>query len=225
MDNIAERVIIAKHQLTVVSVRELTSDTYVLRLTRDGLEFQPGQYVVIGLPGKKEKREYSVYSGNSSPYLEVLIKVVDNGIVSHSLHECKVGDILEVEGPFGHFILDERKLSVQKNLFIATGTGIAPFHSMIMSYKEVKYTLIHGVRNLQEAYDYDHYELGTYIQCVSREFGGDFSGRVTAFLKNYAVDSSTNCYLCGNGAMVDDVYALLMEKGVPSGNIHAEIYF
>jgi ferredoxin/flavodoxin---NADP+ reductase len=216
---------IQKRTVRVVAVRELTESTYVLRLERDAMEFSPGQYIVLGLPGSREKREYSIYSPVTVPYLEVLVKEVDMGSVSKRLRESKPGDFIEVEGPFGYFVIHESKRSHHTYLFIASGTGISPFHSLVSSYPQLDYTLLHGVRYAYEGYEKSAYAKGRYIQCTSGENTGDFHGRVTDYLRQHPVDPLTYCYLCGNSSMVDEAYRILERHGLPPAQLHAEIYF
>lgn len=225
MENVAEKVIISKRLVEVISVRSITENTYVLRVTRNGLEFQAGQYIVIGPQGSKQKREYSIYSPVTSPYIEVLVKEVADGFVSKKLRDSKPGEIIEIEGPFGYFCLDERKIPGRKFMFIASGTGISPFHSMIGSNPHLDYKLLHGVRTYEEGYDRSFYEPGFYTQCTSRDTKGEFNGRVTEYLTKNPVNPNTYFYLCGNGAMIDEVYSILEMQGVAADNIHVEIYF
>ncbi len=225
MKNIIANEPVNKYLAKVISVRHLNESTYVLRISRSKFFFQAGQYIVLGLPNTNERREYSIYSSVNELYIELLIKEVDNGLVSHSLSNLKAGDFVEVEGPFGYFVLDERKLQDRKFLFIASGTGISPFHSMILSYNNLNYTLLHGVRSGNESYDNDVYMQGCYVQCTSRDALGNFSGRVTDYLKLHKVLENIWVYVCGNNAMIDDVYAILEQQGVPSNLIHAEVYF
>lgn len=216
---------IQKKVCTVLEVRNLTESTYVLRFERMGMEFKPGQYLVLGLPGSREKREYSIYSSFLASYLEVLIKEVDQGDVSKRLKKLAPGDKLEVEGPFGYFVLEGHKIEKNNFLFIASGTGISPFHSMIISYPQLKYQLLHGVRHINEAYEKSTYNMRNHILCTSRDDRGDFHGRVTDYLKKHPVDPLTLCFLCGNSQMVDDAYKILENQGVPPAHLHAEIYF
>jgi len=216
---------IQKRICTVIEVRSLTESTYVLRFERSGLDFKPGQYIVVGLPGSREKREYSIYSSAVAPYLEVLIKEVDNGDVSRKLKRLNPGEKVEIEGPFGYFVLDGHKIQHNEFLFIASGTGISPIHSFITSYPQLNYRLLHGVRYHNEAYEKFEYEAKRHILCTSRDDKGDFQGRVTDFLKTHTVSPLTLCYLCGNSEMVDDAYKILENLGVPPAHLHAEIYF
>ncbi len=216
---------IQKRIATVMEVRNITESTYVLRFERMDLQFKPGQYIVIGLPGSREKREYSIYSSAIVPYLEVLIKEVDTGEVSRRLKKLRPGEKVEVEGPFGYFVLEGHKIPNNNFLFIASGTGISPFHSFVTSYPQLNYTLLHGVRVHNEAYEKFEYEKNRHILCTSREDKGDFHGRVTDYLKKHPVDPLTLCYLCGNSEMVDEAYKILESQGVPPAHLHAEIYF
>jgi ferredoxin/flavodoxin---NADP+ reductase len=220
-----ENTIVDKKLSEVLSVRELTESTFVLRFTRNNFDFEAGQYIILSPPGSKQKREYSIYSSVTLPYLEVLVKEVDHGLVSHKLKECKPGDLIEIEGPFGHFILDEKKIPGRKFLFIASGTGISPFHSMIRSNPHLSYTLLHGVKNIEEGYEKKDYEPDQYIQCTSRDPQGRFYGRVTDYLRKYPVNPNNFCYLCGNSAMIDEAYSILQSQGMPSEHIFTEIYF
>jgi ferredoxin--NADP+ reductase/benzoate/toluate 1,2-dioxygenase reductase subunit len=209
----------------VQEVRDLTGSTYVVRMNRYGLEFQAGQNLNLGLAGDTEKRDYSIYSGTGDEYLEILVKEVQEGLVSKQLKRLKPGDHLEVDGPFGFFTLKEEEIDTRKYLFIASGTGIAPFHSIVRSHPGLNFKLIHGIRHANEQYEKTDYPAGRYTSCVSQDNKGDFHGRVTDYMRKNPVDKETLCYLCGNVNMIYDVFDILKEQGVPSGNLHAEVYF
>ena len=202
----------------------LSSDTYVLRFDRNGMNFRAGQHITLGIPGNNQVREYSIYSSENDKSLEVLIREVDTGLVSKQLRKLIPGELLEVDGPFGYFTVDEMNRD-KKFLFIGTGTGIAPFRSIIGSYPALNYTLLHGVRYTADAYERHHYPNGRYVLCTTRDNTGDFSGRVTEYLKQNSLDSETLVYLCGNCDMIYDVYDYLTSQGFPSGNIKTEVYF
>lgn len=206
-------------------IRKLTKSTYVLRMNRNGLEFKPGQNLNIGLAGDTEKRDYSIYSSLSDDFLEILVKEIKDGLVSRKLKKTKRGDKLEVDGPFGFFTIKDEFQLTKKFLFIASGTGIAPFHSITKSNPGINYTILHGVRYRKETYDIQDYPADRYISCITKDKGGDFNGRVTDYIKQHPVDKETLCYLCGNVNMIYDVFDILKEQGVPSENLHAEVYF
>ena len=210
------------HKIT--DVRFLTDETFVVRLERGDIEFKPGQHIIVGLKGELDLREYSVYSGEKDDYLEILVREVLRGNVSPRLKNCKPGDLLQVNGPFGSFGIEPYDLK-GKLVFIATGTGISPFHSFMRSYPGIEYTLIHGVRYKYEAYESNDYEPPRYILCTSKEINGGRKGRVTKFLAGYPVKSDMLFYLCGNNSMIYEVYHILRNKGIPDENIFTEVYF
>lgn len=204
-------------------MRKLTDSTAVVRFERRGLNFEPGQYIRVGVEGDPEIRDYSVYSGADADYLEVLVRRVEDGLVSRQLFDLAPGEEVSVGGPYGHFRLLE-KLRAKPLLFIATGTGISPYHSFIESYPALEYRLIHGTGQLSEAYDAELYDE-RYIHCVSREGGGAFQGRLTEYLQTLDIDPQTEAFLCGNCDMIYEAFDLLQDRGLPTAQIHTEVYF
>ena len=209
----------------ILQIRFLTESTFVLRLDRGNLQFKAGQHVIVGLKGELNQREYSVYSGEKDDYLEILVREVLNGNVSSQLKQSKQGQILQVNGPFGSFGLESYNMFSAKLVFIASGTGIAPFHSFVKSYPGINYTLLHGVRYKNEGYERNDYDPNRYILCTSKERSTGFKGRVTKFLTGYPVDPEMLFYLCGNSSMIYESYHILRNKGIPDGNIFSEVYF
>jgi ferredoxin--NADP+ reductase len=211
----------------VVAVRDLSPSAFVLRLTRDDLPFRAGQWINLGLPGSMDQREYSVYSSPDDDFLEVLVKEIPDGAVSGALRRRRAGDELEVDGPHGSFCLVEGRREKPQFLFLATGTGISPFHSMVRSSAGLDYLLLHGVRSAQECYDHAAYEPARLVPCISRDGTGAavYRGRLTVYLAEHAVEPTRYCYLCGNSDMIYEAYALLRGQGVHSSRIFAELYF
>lgn len=214
-----------KEVYKVQSVRHLTDSTYVLRVDRLEMPAIAGQCATVGVLGSGINREYSLYSGNDDPYFEFLIKEIEGGQVSGALKTCVPGDEVELDGPYGQFILHNPEDLTRRYLFIGTGVGIAPFHGFVGSYPEIDYKIIHGVRHLEERYDMDSYDRSRYVSCVSRGAGGDFSGRVTDYLRAYPVDKDFFCYLCGNSEMVGEVFDLLRSQGVDGDHLFTEAFF
>lgn len=212
-----------RHNCKVLEVRQLTDSTAVLRFERINLDFEPGQYIRVGAKDDAEIRDYSVYSGSNDDFIEVLVRRVEDGLVSKQLCDLTPGEEVSVGGPYGHFKLIE-EVRNKPLLFIGTGTGISPFHSFAASYPELSYRLIHGTALLDEAYESAYYG-DAYFHCVSREEGGDFKGRVTDYLKTLDFPAETNAFLCGNCDMIYEAFDLLQDKGLPTAQIHTEVYF
>ena len=213
----------------VQSVRFLTESTFVVRFDRAGMEFEPGQYVSVGVAGDINMREYSVYSPADADYLEVLVKLVEGGHVSRALARLEPGSRLEVDGPFGFFLIDDPDRSTRRFLFVSTGTGISPFHCFAGSYPDLDYTLLHGVRSIDERYEYAAYDPARITTCVSRGAAvgtpGLHAGRVTDYLRAHPVAPDTLCYLCGNCDMIYEAFDILKTHGVPPEQLFAEVYF
>ncbi|BAX82301.1 ferredoxin--NADP reductase [Labilibaculum antarcticum] len=209
----------------VIEIRNLTDSTYIIRMEKKDFTFKTGQYITLGFSGSIDRREYSIYSSEDDIFLEVLIKEVENGLVSKKLKRCKVGDYLDVDGPFGHFSLEESEIGEKKFLFIATGTGISPIHSFVKTHPEMDFQVLHGVRIEEEAYEKESYANGKYILCTSRDKSGNYHGRVTDYLLKNPIPSDTVCYLCGNCHMIYEVYDILEKQGISLGPIHTEVYF
>jgi NAD(P)H-flavin reductase len=215
----------AKHK--VIRVRRLTPETCVLQVERAGFEFIPGQCVNIGLSNSGVNREYSTYSGMKDPKkMEFLIRVVENGKVSTALQKLNKGDQVQLDGAYGKFTLRNTQDIKQKYIFVASGTGIAPFHSFALSYPDLNYTVLHGIRTEGEQYDKVDYKAGRYIACVSRNAGKQvFAGRVTDYLRKNKVDKKAIYYLCGNTDMINEVYDILRENEVNGDQIFTEVFF
>lgn len=209
----------------VIALRSLTEHTFVLSLPKSRFKYEAGQHVSLSISGDYQSREYSIYSAEEGENLELLIKEVEGGYFSPKLKHLKVGDMVEVHGPFGKFGLDEKHKESHKHVFIASGTGIAPFHSIVKSNTDLDYHLIHGVRYVEEAYEKEEYAADRFTLCTSRDKKGDFNGRLTEYLKKTDFDKNTCFYLCGNSDMIFDSMEILNDKGFGRENITVEVYF
>ena len=210
----------------IIGIRDLTVSTYVIRLEKNDFEFKAGQYLVLNIPGENNAREYSIYSPDDVPYLDLLIKEVTDGDVSVRLRTLDIGTKLEVSGPFGYFVLRENDLKENRHFtFLATGTGISPFRSIILSYPGLNCNLIHGVKYREEAYDSTDYPLGAYTVCTSQEEGGDYHGRITGYIREKGISGDSVFYICGNSDMVNQAAGYLELNGIPPENIRTEVFF
>jgi ferredoxin--NADP+ reductase/benzoate/toluate 1,2-dioxygenase reductase subunit len=214
-----------KNQVKVQQIRHLSESVYVLRFDRNGHAFEAGQHVILGLAGKNNGREYSVYSGEQDDFFEVLIKEVQEGDISRKLRKVQPGDLLEMDGPLGFFTLDPDQVLTKKFVFIATGTGIAPFRSFVKSFPGLDYKILHGVRFGHEAIERQNYDAARFQLCTSGDSSGDLHGRVTGYLTINPADKNSEYYLCGNVKMIHQAFDILKGKGISSDQMHAEVYF
>ncbi len=213
------------HYYKVVDIRNLTETTFVLQLPKSRFRFMAGQHVSLSIKDDYQSREYSIYSAEDADNLEIMVKEVEGGYFSPRLKNLKKGDLVEVHGPFGKFGLDHSRRDTHKHVFIASGTGIAPFHSMVKSNPGLDYQVIHGVRYGREAYEKETYDAERYISCTTGDKSGDFHGRLTGYLEQAEFDKNTSFYLCGNSDMIFDAMEILREKGFERENVNVEVYF
>ncbi len=214
-----------KHK--IILVKKITEDVFILRMERNKLKFKAGQHINVGPENSGYTREYSIYSGENDPYIEILIKEIPDGFISPKLCKMKAGEYVQVEAPFGYFQLPEN-LKEEKFLFVATGTGIAPYNSFIKSFTMLDYTIIHGIPKRSQALYNNYYNKEKYIICTSQEqnnLPNSFNGRVTKWIKNHPLNDYTKFYLCGNRNMINDSFEILKDKNIPPENILVEAYF
>jgi len=209
----------------VKEIRRITDETFSLRLPKSRFKYRAGQHISLGIRGDYQSREYSIYSGENDDHLEVLVKEVKDGYFTPKLSKLKTGDLVEVHGPFGKFRIDEKKVEGQKYVFIASGTGIAPFRSMVRTYPGLDYLLIHGVRYGYEAYDRHEFSPDRHVLCTTGDMSGNVHGRLTTYLAHAEFEDNTQFYLCGNSNMIFDALEILKGKGFEREQIHCEVYF
>jgi len=209
---------------TVLSLIQLSPASYLLRIERGDYSFLPGQYAELGLPGIGLMREYSIYSSVQADYLEFLFRTIPGGAVSPALATLTPGDPVELSEPRGEFLISEEERS-KPLLFLATGTGISPYHCLISSYPDLQYTLAHGVRGPEDCYAYESYTHSQPLACFSRSEGGAFSGHVTQWLQQQDLSNWQRFFLCGNSDMIYQAFGILQEGGVEREQVRVETYF
>ena len=209
---------------SVLSNLKVSESVTIVRMERTELAFQPGQYVSVGQINSRERRDYTLYSSPLDDYIELLIKTVAGGDVSGKLTACREGEELDLEGPFGFFTIPFQQLA-GKFLFVATGTGISPFHSYIKSYLNLDYKILHGVGTPKELYGYESFQQDRHVGCLTKSDEGHFQGRVTDYLRQHPINPQSNCYLCGNSEMIFEAFKILQDQGVPREHCFAEVYF
>ncbi len=200
----------------------------------DPLRFLPGQYVNVQVPGTSESRSYSFSSGPDNSELSFLIRNVPQGLMSGWLREtARPGDGIELCGPMGSFYLRpiERPL-----LFLAGGTGLAPFLSMLDkmaadSATEQPVHLIFGVTNDEDLVALDQLEKYarllpnfSYLCTVAApDSTWPYKGYVTHHIQTDMLNGGdADIYLCGPPPMVEAVRSWLTEQGLIARNFYYE---
>ena len=200
---------------------------------RKNLEFIPGQHFSLSIPGKSINREYTSYTSLNDNEIGFLIRRVDGGIMTNLLEKMEIGDSLNIYGPYGSFTLSQEQINNKQIIFIASGTGLAPFYCIKESYNLKNYKLFLGIRKIIDIPDADKFDQSKCYYSISRDSNLNqnnyYKGRVQDQLKkiNYIDDYENSIYMiCGNSYMISDVYDLLVnEKNINPNLIITESFF
>ena len=219
----------------LLDVETLTPSLFTLRTTRDaGFRFTAGQFARLGVrkpSGSLVWRAYSMVSAPHDEFLEFFSVVVPEGEFTSELRRLGPGDELLVERqPFGYLTLD--RFPDGRDLWLlATGTGIAPFLSILQDFavweRFERIVLVYSVREARElAYqplihtlmqrDYlaEHAHKLIYLPTITREQRPDaLHGRITSLLDSGELERAaalelspehSRVMLCGNPQMIED---------------------
>ncbi len=203
---------------------------------RSEFPFTPGQFVSIKeqVAGKEVTRAYSIASAPNGNRFALCLNLVAEGLVSPRLFALAPGEHIEVQEPLGYFTLRHPE---RPAVFVATGTGIAPFRSILHTSlpQSAPITLLFGVRHAHGVLYRDEFETLAqrhkhfrFIPSVTRpdDSWKGVTGRVQVHLENALAEhaSTPDVYICGLKEMVDDVRALLKQKGFDRKQIIYEKY-
>ena len=234
-----ERFAEGRRQGQIVAIDRLC-DTVVRVVVRtlaaqDPVVFEPGQYARLTLPGIGVSRDYSMANRPTGEReLEFLIRVLPDGAFSgYVAGQGRVGEIAEVEGPFGRFCL---RPGAAPPVFVAGGTGLAPILSMLRSLAATNpddpAVLFFGNTATGDVFfERELAELGKDFpglrvhHCVVQpDAGWDGEvGLVTDVLAARLDDPASHAYyLCGPPPMIAATRTLLSDKGVPADQIFEE---
>jgi ferredoxin--NADP+ reductase len=222
-----------------------------VRFDGEPTPFEPGQYMTIGVvvDGKMVQRPYSVASppveAGTSGY-EFYVRLVEGGTFTPLLWRMEVGQRMRMIGPKGKFMLqpdDDRT-----HIFISSGTGNAPFVSMMKQMisdgaprkavflNGVSYASEIGYRDLLESWERDGGYPVTYVPTVSRPndpSNADWTGRtgrVESILEPVLDElglspANSVAYICGNPDMIQTAEEKLLGRGYPEEQVHKELYW
>ena len=236
---------LSKHQVIVESYRPLNGTVAEIRffIENPEFDFHPGQYMIFRIPhpGQAIHRSYSISTPPSDKsHFEICVRSVAGGHGSNYVHRLRTGNQLEVEGPFGDFVLQEN--SKKQILMIATGTGMAPIKSMLMHLLDNKSSrkvrLFFGNRHETDLFytdlfrglkaNYPEFEYDMILSSPNPNKWSGYIGRVTDLIEQKITDKdseNTEVYLCGGRKMIEDCKQILEEKKFPDASIHFENFF
>jgi benzoate/toluate 1,2-dioxygenase reductase component len=204
--------------------RWLSKKTFEIKLSRpEAFNFISGQRIT--LKHQNLERDYSLASAPEDSHLALCIRHVEGGQLSQILGDNSIGTRLAFYGPHGYFTF---KPSPRPAVLVATGTGIAPFRSMVRS-GVTDIMLLHGVTHPDELYYADNLQAAVmhYIPCISEPnqlSENYYSGRVTDYLQMHLNPGVYDFYLCGRNEMIRDA-TLLIDERFPGSFIYTEQFF
>ena len=243
----------------VLSVHRWTDTLFSFTMTRPShFKFTAGQFARIGLKVGDDLvvRAYSVVSSPFDETLEFFSIVVPDGAFTSNLQHLQVGDELYLEKiPYGFLTLTRYQLPLPQYLWLlATGTGLAPFISMLQDFdtwtKYQNINLVYSVRTASElAYVERIQEIAEsfgeghtgfkFIPIITRDPNAALHDRLPVLIENGELETyaglnfnveSSHIMLCGNPQMVEDTKEALKARGLimnrrGEGNIAVENYW
>ncbi len=202
--------------------------------------FEPGMFFMIEYrdnDGSKIKRAYSVASAPGSKILEFYIGMV-GGKLTSKLDSAKKGDLYYISGPYGKFKFSQSEN--KKSLFIAAGTGISPFMSMLRGIEgnglDEDVVMLYSVKTTNGIIKRDELnsiksrtKLKTIITLTKPEQNDvwqGYTGRITKELIEKEVEDigERTCYLCGSNEFTKAMTDYLLVLGVKKENIKKDVW-
>jgi ferredoxin/flavodoxin---NADP+ reductase len=231
---------------------DMTESLGLFWVSFDGepVDFEPGQYLTIGVEraGRLVQRPYSVASSprEMAEGYEFYVRLVQGGQFTPLLWELPVGHPMSMKGPKGKFVLqpDDDRI----HLFISSGTGVAPFISMmktaLIDGRPRRAVVLHGAsyvhdlgyRDLLEGWESGGGYPVRYVPTVSRPSAPENAGwtgktgRVEAVVAEVCDElgltaADTIAYICGNPDMITAADAILLGRGFPEESVKKELYW
>ncbi len=197
------------------------------------INFLAGQYISIKATAAGVRRSYSISSTpDFTNQVETLVDIAPGGIGTQFLQSLAFGDEVEFLAPLGRLVVPQ-DLEVDQLVFIATGSGISPFKSMIEDqlrnqHDQRPITLHWGMRSAQDLFWMDdwHELMEAFpnfnfhpVLSQAPEEWTLCRGRVTNCLMGHGLPANAAYFVCGNQAMIEDVTTLLVEENNENKNL------
>ena len=231
------------YETTVIETVDLTPRVKGLRFELNeskSMAFKAGQFVQMHVPLDGEKVKRTSYSIASPPrdgrHFDLCITRVENGVSSNFLHGLKAGDKVTATGPLGRFTLPDPL--ARDSVFVCTGSGIAPFRSMINDLFDRKsgrnVYLVFGNRHEEDilyrrewealARSHPNFRANLLLSRPRDGWSGP-KGYVQDHIVPFVPDPlAKDFFICGLVKMIDAVQEKLLSLGVPKEQIHFERY-
>ena len=227
-------------QTATITKTQLSPNFYELDChPHQSLNFHPGQYLIIKV-NETRVVQYSLASPRSQTNFKLLTQYIPSGEASEWVkNQLSTGDSIEYFGPLGNFLLHPPK-DTDQIIFLATGSGIAPFLSMIPEllthHSFTKPIVLYfGIRDQTDLIYQTELQLLTQKHpnfkhhiCLTqpdKSWKGR-KGRITKhLLHDYDNLSNTALYLCGSSSMIQEAKQIALEKDALPENLHHEKFW
>ncbi|QMS85456.1 NADH:ubiquinone reductase (Na(+)-transporting) subunit F [Candidatus Xianfuyuplasma coldseepsis] len=227
-----------EYSAKVTAIEDLTYDIKLVRLELiepRTMDFKPGQYAQIRVPGMEIERAYSIASNpKHNNIIEFIIRLVPKGKATTFVHKAlENNDDITITGPYGDFFLQED--SSRDIICIAGGSGKAPIRSILQVLKDQnmprKVRYFFGARTQDDLYMTDEFKAleqefpnFEYIPALSHadddETWDGEKGLITEVVAKYYNDlSNQEAYLCGSPGMIDACIDVLTDKDLDESHI------
>lgn len=233
-----------KHTVSLQRIEKLSPDVTSFTLAfQPGVEFHfhAGQFVMLNLHNAEKKLVRRAYSIASSPSkknaIELCVKIYPDGKASTIFETLRGGETLDLEGPYGKFVLKDGAAEI---VFIGAGAGIAPLRSMIHHLFEQKttkkVTLFFGFRNKHDflyqdelmklAHQHKNFTLIVSASQPPTTTWKHDTGRINFVLQKYLKNtvSEKEFFICGPPAMVQDTKKALEELGFKKEKVYVDVW-
>jgi len=230
-----------KYKAEVIEKTVVTKTVFKARYTlveSPTLQFVAGQTIMLTVAPNVYRAMSIASPPQENDILTTFQSVAPGGPGSQWMLALKVGDPVELMAPLGRFVIDRQ--STRKKIFVATGTGIAPFRSMLLDSTDTgvsngQISLYWGLRSVEDIFINDELERidsqrsnMNYYLSLSRPPEGwkGYTGHVTDLVfANESDIPGCDFYLCGNKQMIMEMQTLLSAKGVPKEQMKFDPFF
>jgi ferredoxin-NADP reductase len=226
-----------KFETKVVDIIIRARDVLSFRFNRvEGFDYKAGQWMFVTIPSKsgKLKKHFTISSSpTESGFIEFTKKLTDSDY-SCALRELKVGDVVEIDAPYGLFTLDN---NYDKIAMLSGGIGITPLRSMIKYATDQKLNksivLLYGNNTIEDVAFRDEFDnlekQNKYLKVVHviKDPPSDwigYGGYINSDkIQKEVVDLKERVfYICGPQGMIDIMTKLLINLEVDKGQIRLE---
>lgn len=229
----------SEYQTVIADVKDLTYDIKLVRfklIKPSVMNFKPGQYAQLKVPGIDVIRAYSIASDPAvTDHIEMIVRYVPNGAATTYVFKAlQKGDRATITGPYGTFYLQED--SDRDIVMIAGGSGKAPIRSILFRLRATgmnrKVRYFFGAKAVRDLYytkelrelekEYPNFQ---YVPALSSPLPDDKwdgeTGLITDVLDRLSGDiSESEAYLCGSPGMIDACIKVLKKNGVKNENVY-----